>query len=72
MTDIIRSATNYRGRLKAEIDKVDEFLRMAEEFTKGPEPDGYLELTKAAASDTPPAPPKIARPRPSAVEVTTG
>ena len=68
MTDILQSATSYRSRLKAELDKVDEFLRMAEEFAKEREPEGHLVLTKSAASDPPPAPPKIARPRPSAVE----
>ena len=71
MTDVIQSATNYRSQLKAELEKVDEFLRLAEEFSKKPEPEGHLELTRAAAIDTPPAAPNIARPRPSSVETAT-
>ena len=59
MSDVFQTATRYRSRLKAEIAKVDEFLRMAEEFSKGSEPEMRLALTKPAANAMPPEKPAI-------------
>jgi hypothetical protein len=42
---------NYRSRLKSELNKVEEFLRMAEEFSKGQNADTRLNLTKPADKD---------------------
>ena len=46
MSDVLQNASKYRSRLKAELDRVDEFLRMAEEFSKVG-PDGSLQLGKS-------------------------
>ncbi len=35
MSDVLQVATRYRSRLKAELARVDEFLHMAEELSKG-------------------------------------
>ena len=56
----------YRARLKAEIAMVDGFLRMAEEFSKEPDPEVHLALAKTTANAPPPEKPKIDRPRASA------
>lgn len=45
MTDVLQSATKYRSRLKAELARVEEFLRMAEEFSKT-DPEEAMQLTK--------------------------
>ncbi len=55
----------YLCRLKAELSKVDGLLQMPEEFSKEPDPDARLALTKAAATAPPPEKPKIDRPRAS-------
>jgi hypothetical protein len=47
MSDVLQTAMKYRSRLKAELGKVEEFLRMAEEFTKGPGMDAELQLSNA-------------------------
>jgi len=53
MTDVIKNAMNYRSRLKAELNKVDEFLRLAEEFSKD---SGELRLTTAKPAEPAPQP----------------
>ena len=63
MSDAVLNVMKYRGRLKAEIAKVDGFLQMAEDFSKAPDPDARLALTKAAATAPPPEKPKIDRAR---------
>ena len=65
MSDAVLAVTKYRGRLKAELAMVDGFLQMAEDFSKAPDPEERLALTKAAANATPPEKPKIDRPRAS-------
>ncbi len=65
MSDVVLSVRNYRGRLKAELAKVDGFLHMAEDFSKEPDPEVHLALVKTAANAPPPEKPKIDRPRAS-------
>ncbi len=65
MSDVVLAVMKYRGRLKAEIAMVDGFLRMAEEFSKEPDPEVHLALAKTAANAPPPEKPKIDRPRAS-------
>ena len=45
MSDVLQNATKYRSRLKAELARVEEFLRMAEEFSKA-DPEQALQLTR--------------------------
>ena len=59
MSDVFQTATKYRSRLKAELAKVDEFLSMAEEFSKGSEPEARLAFTKKTANAMPPEKPAI-------------
>ncbi len=42
MSDVLQLATKYRSRLKAELAKVDEFLRMAEELSKSGAFEGQM------------------------------
>jgi hypothetical protein len=49
MTDVLKNAMNYRNRLKAELGKVEDFLRMAEEFSKD---TGELRLTPKVVEST--------------------
>ena len=65
MSDVVLTVMKYRGRLKAELATVDEFLHMAEEFAKAPDPEARLALTKRTAIATPPEKPKIDQPRAS-------
>ncbi len=65
MSDPVLNVMKYRGRLKAEIAKVDGFLQMAEDFSKAPDPEARLALTKASVNDAPPEKPKVDRPRAS-------
>ena len=46
MSDVFQLATRYRSRLKAELAKVEEFLRMAEELSKGGDLEGGLPFSK--------------------------
>jgi hypothetical protein len=55
MTDVLKNAMNYRNRLKAELSKVEEFLRMAEEFSKDSD-ELRLTSSKAAAPNGEAAP----------------
>ena len=41
MSDVFQIATKCRGRLKADLAKVEEFLRMAEEFSKESDPEAF-------------------------------
>lgn len=47
MSDIVQIAAKYRSRLKAELVKVEEFLRMAEELAKERDLEGRLAMTRA-------------------------
>ena len=51
MSDVLQTAMNYRSRLKSELGKVEEFLRMAEEFSKGQNAEPRLNLTKQVDKD---------------------
>lgn len=53
MSDVLQTAMNYRNRLKSELGKVEEFLRMAEEFSKGATPDSRLAFSKPAEKGAP-------------------
>ena len=68
MSDVVLTVMKYRGRLKAELAKVDGFLQMAEDFSKAPDPEERLALTKATKTidnAPPPEKPKIGRSRAS-------
>lgn len=49
MTDVIKIARGHRERLEAEIDKIDEFIAMAEELSRRGDSDGQPNA-KAMAS----------------------
>jgi len=51
MSDVLQTAMNYRSRLKSELGKVEEFLRMAEEFSKGQNSEARLNLSKPIEKD---------------------
>lgn len=72
MTDVLQNATKYRSRLKAEMARVDEFLRMAEEFSKDRNSEADLTLNKAAANTAATEPPAIELARRSPKEATAG
>ena len=72
MSDVFQTATKYRSRLKAELAKVDEFLRMAEEFSKGSEPEARLALTNTTANAMPPEKPAIELARRTSKEAVAG
>ncbi|HUF87836.1 MAG TPA: hypothetical protein VMM59_10690 [Thermohalobaculum sp.] len=42
MSDVLQLAARYRSRLKAELAKIDEFLRMAEELARGGDLEGRM------------------------------
>ncbi len=65
MSDVFDNVMKYRGRLKAELAKVDGFLHMAEDFSKALDPEVHLALAKTAANAPPPEKSKIDRPRAS-------
>lgn len=45
MSDVLQLAGRYRSRLRAELAKVEEFLRMAEELSKGGDLESRLPFT---------------------------
>ena len=65
MSNAVQNVMRYRARLKAEFATVEGFLRMAEDFSKEPDPEVHLALAKAAANAPPPEKPNIDRPRAS-------
>jgi len=48
MSDVLQTAIKYQSRLKSELTKVNDFLRMAEEFSKKGEPSDSVMFFKAA------------------------
>ncbi len=72
MSDVFQTATKYRGRLKAELAKVDEFLRMAEEFSKESDPEARLAFAKTTAKAMAPEPPAIELARRTTKQVVAG
>jgi len=59
MSDVFKTATKYHSRLKAELAKVEEFLRMADEFSKESDPEARLAFAKSTAKAMPPELPAI-------------
>lgn len=53
MSDVFQLATRYRSRLKAELAKVEEFLRMAEELSKGGDLEGGMPFSGNGAEGRP-------------------
>lgn len=66
MSDVLQTAMNYRSRLKSELGKVEEFLRMAEEFSKGLNAEQRMTLTKPVEKDAAPDQATVDRLRPPA------
>lgn len=57
MTDVIKIARGHRERLEAEIDKIDEFIAMAEELSRRGDSDGQSSvknMTSATGKDDEP------------------
>jgi hypothetical protein len=55
MTDIVRTAAAYRDRLRSEIARIEQFIRMAEELSRGAEtgeasPNLFRTETRSAAA----------------------
>lgn len=69
MSDVLQLASKYRNRLKAELARVEEFLRMAEELSKGGDLESRLPFTngngEAAKADSRPGESKSAESRPT-------
>ena len=65
MSDVLQIAMKHRSRLAAEVAKVDEFLRMAEEFSKERAPEERVKFFKAGADTIHLEPQKTDRPRAS-------
>jgi hypothetical protein len=60
MSDILQIAMTRRNRLKTELTKLEEFLTMAEELSKGADPDEGLTLARSTMA---PKPTVVERPR---------
>ena len=65
MSDVLQTALKHRNRLAAEVAKVDEFLRMAEEFAKERDPEERVKFFKATANAKPAEQSATDRPRPA-------
>jgi hypothetical protein len=72
MSDVLQTAMNYRNRLKSELGRVEEFLRMAEEFSKGSNPETRFAFTKPAGTDAAAEQSPIDRLRPTARPAAAG
>ena len=55
MPDAVQIAMKYRSRLKAEIDKIDGFLAMADELSKSGETEIGVRLAKSSETKAPEA-----------------
>ena len=66
MSDVLQLAARYRSRLKAELTKVEDFLRMAEELSKGGDLESRLPFTKGNGEAAKPA--EMKAPETKAVE----
>jgi hypothetical protein len=65
MSDVLQTAYKYHHKLKAELAKVEEFLRFGVELSKGGGAESYSQLTNATAKSTPSEDRTEAPPRPS-------
>ena len=63
MSDVLQTAMKYQSRLKSELTKVNDFLRMADEFLKKGEPSDSVMFFKAAPSSGSPEKSEADRPR---------
>lgn len=72
MSDVLQTALSYRNRLKSELGKVEEFLRMAEEFSKGLNTDARFAFTKPVEKDAAAEQSPIDRLRPPPRPAATG
>ena len=50
MTDVIKIAKSHRERLRAEIDKIEEFIAMAEELSRRGETETQSTLKQASVA----------------------
>ncbi len=71
MSDVFKTAAKYRTQLKAELAKVEEFLRMAGENSKESDPEARLALGKTTANASPPQQPAIELARRTPKEAAT-
>lgn len=62
MTDVLQRASKYRSRLKAELARVEEFLRMAEELSKSGDLESRLPFSNGNGGAKAEARPAEARP----------
>lgn len=67
MSDVLQLASKYRNRLKAELTRVEEFLRMAEELSKGGDLESRLPFSRGNG-EAKPAEGKPAEAKPAAIE----
>jgi hypothetical protein len=70
MSDVLQTAMKYQSRLKSELTKVNDFLRMAEEFSKKGEPSDSVMFFKASSNTA--APEKQAADGPRSMSGGTG
>jgi hypothetical protein len=56
MSDVLQTAQMYHDRLYLEIRKVEDFLRLGEELTKGAAVETYTPLTSATLKQISPEP----------------
>ncbi len=47
MSDVLQTAVKYRNRLRAELGRLEEFLRLAEDLSKEPDPEARIAATRA-------------------------
>jgi hypothetical protein len=47
MSDVLQTAVKYRNRLRAELSRLEEFLRLAEDLTKESDPEARLAATRS-------------------------
>jgi hypothetical protein len=81
MSDVLQAAQKYHDRLYLEIRKVEDFLRLGEELTKGSAVETYTPLTSATPKTISPEPqaravapePRMEEPsRPTVDDIVTG
>lgn len=69
MSDVLKTAITYRQRLQAELNKLEEFLRMAEELSKDKGIEMRLTVLNDSARATSTEPLATSRPRHSVAAV---
>ena len=66
MSDVLQNARKYHHNLKAELAKIEEFLRFGEELSKRNASESYSPLSNTTVNLTPPEDRTEELPRPSA------